>query len=66
MNEEQKDYAFPIIADNNGSVHDAGMELRDWFAGMALSSWSPGYIDKTVAESCYRLADAMMEARKTK
>jgi len=47
-----------------------GMDLRDWFAGMVIESMMPinvmdndWYIEKA-AEDAYRVADAMMEARK--
>ena len=46
-----------------------GMSLRDWFAGQAIT----GVIDtcrgestKSWAKDCYRIADAMMEAREAK
>jgi hypothetical protein len=47
----------------------AGMDLRDWFAGMAMQSILVG-IDcgpndvANVVESAYILADAMMKQRK--
>jgi hypothetical protein len=50
-----------------------GMSLRDWFAGMAISTvlkdWKKDddYSDEDhgcVATECYELADAMIEARK--
>ena len=45
------------------------IDLRDWFAGQALSAypWTAtpsSYEDK--AKSCYQIADAMMKARKPK
>lgn len=50
-------------------VADGGMSLRDWFAGQAIYSCLDGRTFKmkavdTVASECYRLADAMLEARK--
>ena len=46
-------------------------ELRDWFAGMALNGLlastnddTTTIIDNVVARSSYKIADAMMEARK--
>ena len=51
--------AFPT------SDYDAGMNLRDWFAGQAL----PAVIEKLYGsginceQESYRIADAMMEAR---
>jgi hypothetical protein len=53
--------------------HTTGMSLRDWFAGMAISTvleyWQKDdqYTDEDlscVATDCYELADAMIEARK--
>jgi hypothetical protein len=50
----------------------AGMSLRDWFAGMALSgimSNSGSFAsmsDSQVAETSYSAADAMLAARKAK
>lgn len=47
-----------------------GMTLRDWFAGQALVEYA-GLVDfkmdgtaKYVAQACYHMADAMLEARK--
>ena len=55
--------AFP----NNRSE---GMELRDYFAAKVLNgliNYSPEPEEhKLIAELCYHLADAMMEARKKK
>lgn len=55
-----------------------GMSLRDWFAGMALASAKfnasesvfdgeakVSYCD-TLAECCYKMADAMLRAREGK
>ena len=45
-----------------------GMNLRDYFAAKALNgliNYSPEPEEhKLIAELCYQLADAMMEARK--
>ena len=48
-----------------------GMSLRDWFAGKALSGMladpDGGRAScKSIARSCYAVADAMMEAREAK
>ena len=51
-----------------------GMDLRDWFAGMALQSVIAHYIDEDIdkenqfgtACACYEYADAMMKARENK
>lgn len=45
-----------------------GMELRDWFAGMALQgllagNWTSFDHDETVRDAC-KYADAFMEQRK--
>lgn len=49
--------AFP----NNRSE---GMELRDYFAAKAMvgQMWSDNYEED--AKNCYKIADAMMKARK--
>lgn len=69
---------FEVVAgerDGHGDVIDAyttaqgGMSLRDWFAGQALIGLlHPGYAADTMRapEHAYRLADAMIEARKVK
>jgi len=49
--------------------HMEGMTLRDWFAGQMLcsvmSSTSRAIPDpKMIAAACYKVADAMLEARK--
>jgi len=43
----------------------AGMSLRDWFAGQALTGWisdSTANVSEpdNIAEHCYELADAMV------
>jgi hypothetical protein len=51
---------------NSGWI-GGGMTLRDWFAGKALAAYIEEGSDCTVAEiaaDSYRLADAMLEARK--
>ena len=45
------------------------MSLRDWFAGMALSSMDYGWFGSStrlreMAEESYNIADAMLAARK--
>jgi hypothetical protein len=58
-------HAFPT-----DTRHYPGMELRDWFAGMILSEVGPANLFdsdefiRQAAKNAYRLADAMMEARK--
>lgn len=58
--------AFPVLSDN---YFFTGMSLRDWFAGHALVGLMAGRPDaecgpKGYANDAYRLADAMLEARK--
>lgn len=59
----------PMAFPNSYNTHSGGMELRDWFAGQALSGVIAADTDNEVpcedaAECAYKLADAMMEARK--
>lgn len=54
--------AFPT----EGFVKHKGMTLRDWFAGQYLVAFAGTSYDMTseeVAQSCYRMADAMLEER---
>ena len=68
--------AFPVpppIAETDGvsmqwSRAEPGMSLRDWFAGQALAGTMaspdcPSAI-QPIAESAYKIADAMIAARK--
>jgi hypothetical protein len=62
--------AFP----GNIGIYDPGMSLRDWFAGQSIAGLlfmvSAGKHDlmhhghKGLAEEAYRVADAMLKARK--
>ena len=70
-NKDDQESAFPCT-DARGFV-SAGMTLRDWFAGQVLSGLWPTimidrkYLDDDAYEcavSAYKIADAMMEARK--
>lgn len=61
--------AFPVHP--KAMPVDQGMSLRDWFAGMALTGIQAPAADgsqypteQDVSEASYRLADAMIEARK--
>jgi hypothetical protein len=68
--------AFPSIAfDSIGQITslEDGMNLRDYFAAKAMQSlinekyWHDpkgGIHQISIAEDCYAMADAMMEARK--
>lgn len=58
------------VPDGRGSLkweQTPGMTLRDHFAGLAMQGWMSleGSVDhRFMAETCYRIADAMLEARK--
>ena len=64
--------AFPVVAQHN--VYSTGMDLRDWFAGMALNKLQINFGEHgnisscpdSVARYCYEVADAMLEARNAK
>lgn len=45
---------------------ESGLSLRDWFAGQVLSAFTGERIvdADALARTCYRLADAMLAARK--
>ena len=54
--------------DENISTDCSGMDLRDYFAAKAMqgivdSSIESGLETTQIADSAYRIADAMMEAR---
>lgn len=70
--------AFPCAAfgASDDLVHQSGMTLRDWFAGMALQSFIKLNIElaksgeeamesEKVACIAYEMADAMMKARES-
>ena len=55
--------AFP-----HDSTNQYGMDLRDYFAGLAMqgmlaNSQQQEYFDDNIAHLAYSLADAMMKAR---
>ena len=61
--------AFPTLKDSGHITTQDGMDLRDWFAGMALTSIALHGIEmddspSEIAKTAYVLAEAMMEARK--
>lgn len=71
--EAQNFSAFPCAAFGpaGDDIHQRGMSMRDWFAGMALQgftsfhgarNYTSGSIDE-YAEEAFSLADAMMKAR---
>jgi len=68
MEEEMKRIpAFPEQCDG-GYDHD-GMDLRDWFAGQAISGFLQdtlvdNYTQEEIAKLVYSVADAMMAERK--
>jgi len=61
--------AFPAIFEiTDTSYIQQGMDLRDWFAGLAMQSMNsrPDYEDvpaSVIALDSYTLADEMMKAR---
>ncbi len=76
----QNPQAFPRPGSNwqqdetyRGNDSQAGVTLRDWFAGQALpvawSAYDKGYFganddpNKKIAECAYQLADAMLQVR---
>jgi hypothetical protein len=74
MTKETGGPAFPIVQDACPGVHSGGVEswgltMRDYFAGQAMSGCLPGSAFSTgelqmKAQWAYRMADAMIEARK--
>jgi hypothetical protein len=60
--------AFPTLKDNGHITTQDGMDMLDWFAGMALTSIAAQRIEIDdsaieIAELAYALAHAMMEVR---
>ena len=69
--------AFPVVLNNE--VYLKGMDLRDWFAGMALQGIVASFAHPQARYVCvnddnmkltvgdaYKIADAMLEARNAK
>jgi len=61
----------PLYTDNEraiiGRQEHSGMELRDWFAGLAMEGIVfEGVSPEQTAKAAYQMADAMMEARNAK
>ena len=55
-------YVFPRVTQLGNPL--PGMELRDWFAGMALQKTLEGEPNQWVAaNNAYNIADAMLEIR---
>jgi hypothetical protein len=68
--------AFPCLDNRHGCLvlREPGMSLRDWFAGQALSGILSGPCSRPMVpmsewldapQQAYRIADAMLAARKT-
>mgnify|MGYP000397680460 CR=1 FL=1 len=64
--------AFPFVAkDKTGMMINTGMTLRDYFAAKGMQAFLDQLIKQgwhsddleTVAETSYRMADAMLKAR---
>ncbi len=57
--------AFPNCIDNGVTVkYHTGMTLRDYFAAKAMQGVFPlCQTSESAAKECYKIADAMMEAR---
>lgn len=61
------EYAYPHDCfDETGITCHHGMTLRDYFAGQALAACdAEEWINlDSLSERCYKIADAMLEARK--
>jgi hypothetical protein len=64
--------AFPTVnwVKQQGQLpNDEGMELRDYFAAKAMQGYVSkklidGFDEDVISEMSYKIADAMMEARK--
>lgn len=55
--------AFP----DSHMCNNEGMDLRDYFAAKAMQKFeSSGHSINEIAKLAYKMADAMIEARKTK
>jgi hypothetical protein len=65
--------AYPIMFKHpttGAIIENQGMELRDWFAGMALPSLADALNDgltfEQVVGDAYKIADAMIKQREVK
>ena len=65
----RKDKAFPNN-NNLSSLHDDGMDLRDYFAAKAMQGLIEALVNDTsviaytqITDMSYKVADAMMKAR---
>jgi hypothetical protein len=62
--------AFPTSKDNGHSQNQDGMNLRDYFAAKAMQGYVSkklidGFDEDVIALMAYKIADAMIETRKT-
>ena len=58
--------AFPKLNEKQPS-YQTGMDLRDWFAGLAMEGIVyEGVSPEQAANAAYQMADAMMKAREKK
>lgn len=59
---------FQKVGNSYGDVQHPGMSLRDWFAGQVLSGFMSAepmhFNPEDDADYCYKVADAMIAARK--
>ena len=67
MSKTEKVFAFPVTDNVNGG--EEGMELRDWFAGMAMQGMLSADTDNVapsleLVKAAYEYADQMLEERK--
>ncbi len=68
MSAPENPLAFPVQWEFHEA--EAGMTLRDWFAGQAMNGWSASWPEgrrierpQTVAAASYAIADAMLAER---
>lgn len=69
MTEDRSGPAFPSFADfgEAGKEHIFGMSKRQWYAGMALSSYMQAtayakeVLHEKIAKECFAVADAMLK-----
>ena len=57
--------AFPSPYNHLSGVIEPGMDLRDYFAAVALQTACKDYGPQEAAKLAYQFADAMLEARKS-
>lgn len=70
MSDKDGGHAFPTVFPELAHT-EHGQTLRDYFAAKAMYAFCSGYFCPRklgydgLAQSCYELADAMLEARKS-